>query len=268
MESHFSIPQSPQLKELIQSFWQVRKSNTPPQKEIIIPKGVFEIIFSFESPPQFARINNRELKIPRCFIQGFYTSPIELQLSDEQVFFGVILNPGIARHCFHFLASEFANNVTDLTLVDKAYYRLWNQLGELALFSDRVNLFSQWILNKGIGLTEREKAFHLFLNTHDWNHLSVPDTARQFCYSARQLSRKLQELTGMNTEQILLYKKYLQSVELIHFSGLSLTKIAYACHFTDQSHFIKTFKGLSLLTPGEYRHKKSMLFGHILENVL
>ena len=111
-------------------------------------------------------------------------------------------------------------------------------------------------------------AFDSFLQGHTSSPLSVPQLAKQFCYSSKQLSRKLYELAGMNTEQVLLYKKYLQAVHLMHTSQLSLTEIAYSCHFSDQSHFIKTFKTLSHLTPNEYRQSKSNVPAHIFQNVL
>ncbi|MEJ0101984.1 MAG: helix-turn-helix domain-containing protein [Bacteroidota bacterium] len=39
-------------------------------------------------------------------------------------------------------------------------------------------------------------------------------------------------------------------LDLIQHSTLSLTSIAYNCRFSDQSHFIKTFKSLAQMTPG------------------
>ena len=70
--------------------------------------------------------------------------------------------------------------------------------------------------------------FYLTVDQHD---LSVTELANSLCYSPRQLSRKMTEATGMNTEEILLYKKYLHAVHLIHHTDLSLTKIAYQSQF-------------------------------------
>ena len=97
--------------------------------------------------------------------------------------------------------------------------------------------------------------------------LSVKELAQSLCYSPRQLSRKMAEATGMNTEEILLYKKYLHAVHLMHHTDWSLTQIAYQSNFSDQSHFIKSFKTYTKMTPGEYRAGKSYVKGHIFENV-
>jgi AraC-like DNA-binding protein len=71
----------------------------------------------------------------------------------------------------------------------------------------------------------------------------------------------------MNTEEMLLYKKYLHAVDLLHSSHLSLTQIAYQSGFVDQSHFIRSFRLFTQMTPGEYRQQKSHLPGHFYANV-
>ena len=75
------------------------------------------------------------------------------------------------------------------------------------------------------------------------------------------------EATGMNTEEMLLYKKYLHAVHLIHNTQLSLTAIAYRSQFSDQSHLVKTFKAYARMTPGDYRRNKAFVKGHIYGNV-
>lgn len=267
MENDFYIPQLPLIKDTVCAFWQVHRHNNPSLNETIIPKGVVEIIFNFEATNLYARIIQQSLTIPRCFIQGFHTCPMQLHLTDSQTFFGVVLHPTAVKYIFHFHPVEFTNCVIDLTLVDTSFYGLWHRLGEQNNFNDRVTVFTEWLFNRLPQLTEREKAFNNFLNTHSDIHLAVSEVANRFCYSSKQLSRKLYELTGLNTEQTLLYKKYLQAIHLMHYSELSLTEIAYSCQFFDQSHFIKTFKSLSQITPKEYRQNKSNVKGHIFENV-
>lgn len=268
MQNHFAIPQSPLVKDTICAFWQTHRQNDPAVNETIIPnKGVVQIIFSFETAPVRARINNQTLNLPRYFVSGIHTIPIQLHLSGWQTYFGVVLYAAAARHILKFQPVEFSNCCIDLTLVDTSFQSLWNCLGEQKNFADRVIIFTRWMAERLPRLTGREQAFNSFLQDHTTRPLAVSHLAKQFCYSSKQLSRKLYELAGMNTEQVLLYKKYLQAVHLMHTSQLSLTEIAYSCHFSDQSHFIKTFKTLSQLTPNEYRQRKSDLPGHIFHNV-
>lgn len=267
MENDFYIPQSPLVKDTVCSFWQVHRYNNLPLNETIVPKGIVEIIFIFDTRIISAELNKQPLDIPRCFIQGFHTYPVQLHITGPQTFFGVVLHPTAVQHILHCHPSLFTNRIIDLTLIDNSFYNLWHCLGEQSNFNNRVTIFTEWLLKRLPQLTDREKEFNIFLNTHSDIHLAVSDLASRFCYSTKQLSRKLYELTGLNTEQILRYKKYLQAVHLMHYSELSLTEIAYSCQFYDQSHFVKTFKLFSQLTPKEYKLNKSSIIGHILENV-
>src|SRR5258706_2122768 len=98
--------------------------------------------------------------------------------------------------------------------------------------------------------------------------MTVTGVADTWCYSPRHLSRKLKLITGLSTEEVLLYKKYLRSLHLIHHSTLPLTAIGHESYFTDQSHFIKAFKLFCNMTPREYgSYKREGPPGHLLHNV-
>lgn len=268
MEQHYTKPQHQAIKHIVREFWQADRENAVPLRETIIPKGIIEIIFNFETPPLYVSISGQQLTIPRCFLQGFHTSSLALHLSGRQTFFGVVLYPAAVEHLFHYIPLEFVNSITDLCLVDSSFNTLWHQLAELITFDDRVSLFTQWLMHRLPDLTERELAINDFLYAYSNTAMAVQETARNFCYSPKQLARKLYALTGMNTEQTLLYRKYVKAVHLIHFSPLSLTEITYACNFSDQPHFSKTFRGYTSFNPKAYREIKSNIPGHILQNVL
>ena len=102
------------------------------------------------------------------------------------------------------------------------------------------------------------------VDQHDFTVAKLADT---LCYSPRHLSRKLFEATGMNTEEMLLYKKYLHALHWMHHSNMLLTEIAHQSQFSDQSHFAKAFKAFTKLTPGEYRRNRANVKGHLYENV-
>ena len=124
-----------------------------------------------------------------------------------------------------------------------------------------------WLQKKFIEWLPQEQFMNSFLYSTNQHHLTVAELADTLCYSPRHLSRKLCNVTGMNTEEFLLYKKYLHAVDLIHNTELSLTEIASQSHFSDQSHFIKTFKSFTELTPGTYKHSVGKVKGHIYEDV-
>ena len=193
--------------------------------------------------------------------------PVQLQLPEQLRFLGVQLQPLAVRKILGIPAGEFTDTIVDLDLLDSTFHSLWHQLADQAHFDNRISVLSGWMEKKLPDLQPREKMINHFLSGFDQHHVSVTELARSLCYSPRQLSRKMAEATGMNTEEILHYKKYLHAMDLIHHTDLSLTQIAYQSNFSDQSHFIKSFKVYSGMTPGAYKTSKSFMKGHIYENV-
>lgn len=267
MNHNYYIPAHPAHKNVIQAIWQV--AHTPLfNTEYIIPKGVIEVIFNFSDSNAIpAQIGDKVNYLPNCFINGFNTEPIQIQLPQTQVFFGVIVQPLAVKRIFKVPGSELMDLTIDLTLIDPTFSSLWHQLADQVSFDKRVKVFLNW-LNKHItDWHPQDQLMNAFLYAPKQHTLSVPGLADSLCYSTRHLSRKLFEVTGMNAEEILLYKKYLHAVELMHQTHLSLTQIAHQSFFTDQSHFIKTFKAYAGVTPGVYRRKMSAVKGHIYDNV-
>ncbi|MEO8088443.1 MAG: AraC family transcriptional regulator [Bacteroidota bacterium] len=267
MNKEIYIPQTAYLKNVIRSIWQI-EGITLFQNETIIPKGVVEIIFDFsESAAIQVELHNKFIHLPKCFINGFNTCPIQLQLPKRQIFFSVQFHPIAIKSLFDVPACEFANLTIDLTLINSSFNSLWHQLAEQKSFNQRVAVICKWIEKTFIQVHPQEQLLSSFLENNNQPALSVTELSKIIGYSPRHLSRKLYELTAMNTENVLLYKKYLHAVHLIHHTKLTLTEIAYQSNFADQSHFTKSFKSFAQINPNEYRQRKSFVQGHIFENV-
>jgi AraC-like DNA-binding protein len=267
LNSNIYIPTSAYLRNAIRSMWQT-EGFTPFLKEHILPKGIIEIIFNFSKGASMeARLGDRLFRLPNCFINGFNKDPVQLELPEQQMFLGIQLQPLAVKNILGIQGCEISDMIIDLSIIDPGFHSLWHQLADQIHFDHRVSILSGWIEKKLPDWQPREKLINLFISGIHQHDISVTDLSRSLCYSPRQLSRKMTEATGMNTEEILLYKKYLHAMDLIHHTDLSLTQIAYQSHFSDQSHFIKSFKKYSAMTPGIYRARKSFMKGHIYENV-
>jgi AraC-like DNA-binding protein len=266
LKNNLYIPRQEISASAINSIWQV-EGLPELNRETIIPKGVVEVIFDLgESNSVHAKLNDKDISLPRCFISGFNTYPIHLHLPQRHSFFGIQFQPSAVTSLFKVPAGEFANYAIDLSLVNASFHSLWYQLKESYSFFQRTNVILEWIKSKDIVLHSREHLLNNFVGNPMQKTTTVKEYASALCYSPRHLSRMIHELTGMSTEQLLLYKKYLRAVHLIHTTPLSLTKIAYDCDFSDQSHFIKSFRAFAQMTPGEYREQKSNVPGHIYGN--
>ena len=261
------IPQLPEIRNVVQRFWEVERTGPGTIRETIIPKGTVELIFNLENNAIPGRIGTRNWLIPRCFISGYNTVPIQFEIPHHQRFFGVFVKPTAIRKMFRINTDEYANHCLDLTLVDQSMDALWHQLSDQRTFDQRVTVFTDWLLTRLPEISRHEQLFDDFLTSSSYGSTSAPELSKILCYSPRHLSRKLHELTAMNLEQTLMYKRYTQALGLIHRSELLLTEIAHASGFSDQSHFTKTFRSFARMRPTEYRTLKSHVSGHIFENV-
>ncbi len=265
MESQLMIPDHPSVRKLIFAVWSV--SGIPDYlNEIIMPKGVVDIVFNFSGTTNIlAHIDKYNVNLPRCYMNGFNTLPVSLHIPGYQSFFGIRFNPIAIQPLFDILPGELVNQALDLTLVNNSIETLWYQMAERNNFNERISIFMHWLYNRDIKTSVRDEGLKYFLFNNIDTDISVLSLSKNLLISSRHLSRKLTALTGMNTEEVLLYKKFLRSQILLHESVASLTEIAYACNFYDQSHFIKTFRSYTNLTPGQYRKIKTSLPGHIFQ---
>lgn len=260
------IPPPGYLQSIIRHIWQtdgVHRFDT----EVIIPKGVVEILFDCGNAPVQASLGTKIYTPGRCFINGINTSPVFLRLPQKQTYFGVQLHTAAIKGLFGAPAREFTNCLIDLELIDPFFGQLWHQIVEKSSFEERVAVIVDWVESKMLELHLQDTLLDQFLSNPHPAPPSVTQLAAAVCYSPRQLSRKMYNLAEMNAEEVLLYKKYLHAVHLMHHSQLSLTAIALDSGFADQSHFIRSFKAYTRMTPGDYRREKSFLQGHIFGNV-
>ena len=278
MKTFGFIPENTPLEEFASLMWELEgKENCT---EWILPSGIIEIVFNLSAPMSATFQNGITIdKAPRCFIQGIHTKILEVNYSARHHLFGVRLQPHTLRDLIGLLPTEISNQAIDLTLIQSKYDRLWHQLIEAKSFSDRVMLVKEFFGPREIKKCRRTQILSdLFFEdgtrsypSHDQRipsekhqaFESVEKLAQQVCFSSRHLNRKSKELFGLTAEELIRYKKFLRSVELMHSERLSLSEIAYLSGFFDQSHFIRIFKSFTTMTPKKYQQTKSNLPYHL-----
>ena len=75
--------------------------------------------------------------------------------------------------------------------------------------------------------------------------------------SVRHLARAFRQSTGVPPHRWLLNRRVERAKELLPDSNLSLSDVALACGFGDQSHFTRTFTAAVRLSPGVWRRLQS-----------
>ena len=231
-------------------------------REVIVPKGCVEVIFNFSNDPITYGAGEKQTRmLPRCFVSGINTYPVFLDHASHHAFFGLRLHPHVGRNLLSVPSGKFINQTVDLALLDPFFNQLWHQLYAVP-FGQKIALIDAWVRRTYRQPRQLDKAIGGFLGGPPGD-LSVARLSERLCSSRRNLSRKFNEVLGLCTEEALLYKKYMHSLDLVYHTELSFTKIAYDSNFYDQSHFTREFKRYTGFTPKDYRKCRGPVCGHV-----
>ncbi|ULQ57096.1 helix-turn-helix domain-containing protein [Flavihumibacter rivuli] len=264
MNTAYTIPSNSRLKDYVSMIWEVEGNLNA--SELILPQGIIEIVFNFAEKIQGIMPGGEIIaQAPRCFIQGIHTHCIQSDYVGKHHLLGIRLHPYSVESLLGILPSELNNTILDLTLIQPEYDRLWHQLAELDSFIEKYQLLERELPQFTEPICHRSQLLsNLFTAAQPAHFQSVDVLAQQVYYSPRQLNRVAHSLFGLSAEELTLYKKFLESIRLIHDENLSLTAVAYSAGFYDQAHFCRVFKSYTGMTPNSYRKQKGTLPFHIL----
>lgn len=218
-----------------------------------------EIVFSFADEISGILPHKKLLeKVSRCFIQGMHTHIVHSEYAGFHHLFGIQLYPHRVKDLLGILPAELNNITLDLTLIHPFFNRLWHQLSEATSFEERIKIAEVELPVLDSNHNQRsEQITRLFLQNGSTAFQTVDELAKQVYYSTRQLNRVAHQLFGFSADELTVYKKFIESVKLIHTENNSLTSVAYEAGFYDQAHFCRVFKSFTGFTPNQYKKQKS-----------
>lgn len=100
---------------------------------------------------------------------------------------------------------------------------------------------------------ERMKDVLRWMRIHYAEHLTLEQLSTVAGMSSEHFCRVFHRVTGRSPINYLNYYRSECAAELLCFTDKSVTEIAYACGFFDQSYFQRIFKRYKHTTPGDYR---------------
>ncbi len=263
MKTRVHIPSRSALSNYVTALFETSRPGI--SRELILPKGVVEIIFNLGGPAQgILPHHDTATPAPNCFLQGMNTYMVDVAYSGQQHLFGICLQPHMVKKLLGILPSECKNTLLDLTLIEASFKSLWHQLKEAAGFKERVSIIEKAFPALSESNCTRTQHFCQLFSASTPQYLpSIDILSKQLCYSSRQLNRKAQDIFGISTEELLIHKKFRDSVAFMHNGKRTLTDIAYEAGFYDQAHFCRTFKNFTGFTAKQYQSQKSELPFHI-----
>lgn len=263
------IPETVPEKLFIDKIWKTCGASDVARLETVLPKGTVEIVFNFSDGVSFRKFGEHtSYSLPSVFVNGLNFSPVHVSLPKGQHYFGLQLHPCALPCLFDLTLEECNNQILGKDVICKSLNLLAEQLSETHPFMMQVNLVLNWLdkklseCNLDVDIYRRILSLHLNQNII---HLSVRKLGEDYSLSERHLRRLCRHFLGLSPEKLILYKKYLAALKRLHLSEQKLTAVGLECGFYDQSHFIRTFRLFTGMTPGNYIAKKGIIPGHIFE---
>ncbi|MEK3884361.1 AraC family transcriptional regulator [Paenibacillus sp. PL2-23] len=93
-----------------------------------------------------------------------------------------------------------------------------------------------------------------YIKWHRFERLQVTQIADHFGYNAKYLSHLFSQIAGVPLKPFLMQQKLEAASYLLTDTNLTINEIALQLGFHDSQHFMRTFKGMTGLTPTGYRN--------------
>ena len=202
-------------------------------------------------------LNRNEKKLATLFLYGQTVKPIEITAFGSFRMIIVYLYPHVIKSLFGIEAREITDTCLDFDLLPFTGVKDFTaRLSEDISVENQVHVLSDFLLK----LIDRHKVTIENDLQYVTTHLAdakgnVPLRALQneLQVSERTFERKFLQHVGVSPRLFARICRFHAALSQLRSNNyLKLTDIAYESGFADQSHFIRTFKEFTGLTPREY----------------
>lgn len=225
----------------------------------VLPDTCVELFVNYTGTP--VAIIDRELH-QRSIVTFRMSRPMDVQMRKGSGCLAICFHPGVAYHFFQVPMHLLADSTALL-------YDLWGNMTleieeNLAGICDnevRAEVIQRYLLQQLV----REKCDLQVAHCLKQVQLSgglipVSKLTKDTGLSQRHLSRKFQQCVGLSPKEYLRVNRFIQSLNHLKDTGLSLTEIAYKSGYYDQAHFNRDYKTYTGHTPGEVVQAQHILY--------
>lgn len=256
------------LGEYIQTIWAMESENDEDiyPRSLIMPDGIVEIIFHYETPFYTWQNGNKFLQ-PENFAVSMMQKYIEIASSGKTGFISVRFFPWGAYHFFDKPIRKFLDQTIDAKeLWDNDSEEIIKQLKNLSSLNDRFKAVELFLFEKlqqyKKNSQETDNTIKLIRKTK--GTLTIEEVCAKTGFSKKQLERKFLATVGISPKAFSRITRFLNICQnLEENKNKTLTELTYECGFYDQAHFIKEFKAFSSFTPKEFFEKQNIYFSEI-----
>lgn len=248
------------LRPFVKYFWVLENNNTTNNATITfspLADGCPGIMFQ---PPEkgtfFYPEENKQL--PGIFLYGQTIQPAKMILSGKMNTVGIIFHPHALPSVFGIDAHELTGTCVDLGLVQHKKERsLQEKLLSAATVDEQIKLLSASLTNSIQHTGDKQDAIIRFASTEilrGKGDISFAALQKQVQITERTLERRFKQSIGVSAKFFSRICRFQESLTQLRKNNYQkLSDIAYENGYSDQSHFIRTFKEFAGVSPFDYK---------------
>jgi AraC-like DNA-binding protein len=242
------------LVGLVESIWYFEGS-IPHARERHFPNGLLGLVVQLEAPFHFVTDGTRERCATAC-LSGLQTRPTTIEApSRRSRVLGVTLSPAGAYMVAGRSLAEASGRVVDLgDLVGRAASELADRCDEARSAEDRVRHVAAWVSTR-IARSPRldpRIAWAAARIAQSHGSAAIAELQNQTGLSKKRLIESFREQIGVAPKLYARVMRFRRALTLLHEGGESLSQIALAAGYYDQSHMNLEFRELGGLAPRDF----------------
>lgn len=247
------IPAPAYLSNHVRYIWTLEVGAMSHQFKIIAD-GSPGLIFQNGGAGLFQQ-NSKE--VPNVFLYGQATTHAEISMGKSTII-GICFFPTALKSIFGLNANELTDTCMDLDLfAARQGYHLREQLLNMGNVSGQVNMLCAYLfaqICKNDHKTDMQTDYVLSMMIRSKGTVSLKVLQEALRMSERSLERKFKAHVGISPKMFLRICGFQASLsQLKNNEYEKLSDIAYENGYSDQSHFIRTFKEFAGFSPYQYQ---------------
>jgi AraC-like DNA-binding protein len=264
MKTKIIYPKNPLLKELIQYFLLITKSDNEIISQLCYPNT--NHCLSLIKGGVMVELNANEYIISpsqknSSYLTGIYKKPIKITTTQPCQELCINFNPMGLDAIFGDNLSQniFKNNILSEN-------KNWNTLFEIVFSNNSLEIIQNEIESFFISILCEEMLPDSLLFKETLKANQIEELNDVLCKSYRSTYRYFVNRLQTTPKDYLQIRKVREAMPLI-LKNIPLIEIAYLLNFTDQSHFIKTFRKYTNITPSQFKQTSSQVDNTLIWNL-
>jgi AraC-like DNA-binding protein len=264
MKTKIVYPKNPLLKEFIQYFLFITKSDNEIISQLCYPNT--NHCLSLIKGGEMVELNTNEYSISpstqnSSYLTGIYKQPIKITAKQPYQELCINFNPMGLEVIF---GEKLSQNIFKNNVLNENKY--WTPLLEIAFSNSSLDIIQNEIENFFISILRDEMVSHSLLFNETIKANQIEELNDLLCKSYRSTHRFFVNQLQTTPKEYLQIRKIREAMPLI-LKNIPLIEIAFLLNFTDQSHFIKTFKKYTNKTPSQFKQSSSQVDNTLIWNL-